>query len=133
MKQSGVRPNVITYSALISACGKGSQTEKALEVFAEMKQSGLKPNVITYSALISACVKGNQTEKALEVFAKMKRSGVKPDAITYDSLSSVLQKMSEVGASHSRDEYASECDSLSLLSSVEELKDMLASLDAHES
>ena len=58
MKQQGVVPDVITYSALISACEKGNQLEQALGFFEAIKQQGLVPNLITYSALISACEKG---------------------------------------------------------------------------
>ena len=61
-------PNVITYSALISACEKGRQPEQALEVFKVMSWQGVVPNVITYSAWISACEKGEQLEQPLEVF-----------------------------------------------------------------
>ena len=53
-------PNVITYSAMISACEKGHQLEPAMEIFAAMQQQGVVPNVVTYSALISACEKGKQ-------------------------------------------------------------------------
>ena len=53
MKWQGVVPNVITYSALISACEKGKQPERALELFEAMKRQGVVPDVITYSALIS--------------------------------------------------------------------------------
>ena len=66
-------PEVITYSAVISACEKGKQPERALEVFQTMLWYGLVPNVITYSALVSACGKGQQPEQALEVFQAMQR------------------------------------------------------------
>ena len=33
MQQQGVVPNVITYSSLVSACEKGKQPERALELF----------------------------------------------------------------------------------------------------
>ena len=62
MKQQGMVPNVITYSALISACEKGKQPERALELFEAMKRQGVVPNVITYNALISACEKGKQPD-----------------------------------------------------------------------
>ena len=62
MKQQGLLPNVITYNALISACEKGKQPERALELFEAMQQRGVVPNVITYSALISVCEKANQPE-----------------------------------------------------------------------
>ena len=44
----------VTYSALISACEKGKQPERALELFEAMQRQGLVPDVITYNALISA-------------------------------------------------------------------------------
>jgi len=53
-----VVPGVITYSASISACEKGKQTERALEVFKGMSWQGVVPDVITCSALISTCEKG---------------------------------------------------------------------------
>ena len=58
MQQQGIAPNIITYSALISACEKGKQPERALEIFDKMQQQGIVPNIITYNALISACEKG---------------------------------------------------------------------------
>ena len=58
-------PNVITYSALISACEKGKQPERALEVSQAMQWQGVVPNIITYITLINACEKGKQPEQAL--------------------------------------------------------------------
>ena len=55
-----MKPDVYSYNALISACEKGGQWERAVEVFEEMKAAGVKPDVITYSALITACEKGAQ-------------------------------------------------------------------------
>ena len=78
MKQRGLEPNVITCSALISACAKARKLDKAFEVFAEMKQRGLQPEVITCNALISACEKTQQVDKALEIFAEMKWRGLEP-------------------------------------------------------
>ena len=40
-------PNVIIYSALISACEKGKQPERVLELFEAMQQQGVVPNIIT--------------------------------------------------------------------------------------
>jgi pentatricopeptide repeat protein len=54
MHGRGLDPNVFTYSAAISAaisaCEKGQQPERALELLAEMQGQGLKPDVITYFA-----------------------------------------------------------------------------------
>ena len=56
---------MITYSALISACEKGKQPERALELFEAVMQQCDVPNLITYNALISACEKGKLPEQAL--------------------------------------------------------------------
>src|SRR5207245_9605582 len=40
MQEAGVAPDVITYNALISACGKSGQVERALGVFKEMRDAG---------------------------------------------------------------------------------------------
>ena len=50
--------DAFTYNALISACEKGKQPERALNVFQAMAEQGVLPNVITYNALISTCEKG---------------------------------------------------------------------------
>ena len=47
MRQQGLLPNVITYSAVISACEKGKMLERALRLFDEMRQQGLLPNGTT--------------------------------------------------------------------------------------
>jgi pentatricopeptide repeat protein len=47
------KPNVITYSALMTACCAGGQPEKAHEVFQEMQAAGIKPDQISYSTLIA--------------------------------------------------------------------------------
>ena len=48
----GVKPNVITYNAAISACEKGRQWERALELLRDMEGKGVEPDVITYNAVI---------------------------------------------------------------------------------
>ena len=63
----GMVPNVITYSAMISACEKGNQ-EWVLEVFDAMQRQGMVPKIIGCSAWISTCEKGRQPERALEIF-----------------------------------------------------------------
>ena len=80
-----------SYNALISACEKGKQPERAWEVFQAMQQQGLAQDVITYSALISACEKGKQPERAWEVFQAMQQQGLAQNVITYSALISAFE------------------------------------------
>lgn len=91
MKREGVRPTVVTFSALISACEKGQQWKLALAVLDEMK-STFGPNVIAYSAAISALSKGQQWEKAWELFCEIEQSGEKLSVVTYNATMTALEK-----------------------------------------
>ena len=55
ISQSSHTPDVISYSATISACEKSSEWQVALRLFASMPQATLSPNVISYNAMISSC------------------------------------------------------------------------------
>jgi len=76
-------PDVITYSALISACEKGSKPVRAVAVFQAMRRQHMVPSIITYSVGISICEKGNQRKQGLEIFKAMQRQGVVPDISIY--------------------------------------------------
>lgn len=46
-------PNVITYSALMTACCAGARPDKAYEVFRSMRSEDIRPDHISYSTLIA--------------------------------------------------------------------------------
>jgi len=46
-------PNVISYSALMTACCSGGRPDKAHEVFQEMISHGIQPDQISYGTLIA--------------------------------------------------------------------------------
>ena len=54
IRQQGLQLNVITYSAVVCACGKCRMPVRALQLFNEMQQQGLQPNAIPYTAVVSA-------------------------------------------------------------------------------
>lgn len=54
----GCERNVITYSALISACEKAGRWQLALNLLDEMQRDKVAPNTVTFNSLISACAQG---------------------------------------------------------------------------
>lgn len=53
MMRSDIKPNVRTYTALITALGNARQWDRALDIVARMKRhgygAGIEPNAYTYS------------------------------------------------------------------------------------
>jgi pentatricopeptide repeat protein len=80
-----VAPNVISFSAAISACEKGGQWQRALALLDEMRAKGVAPDVISFSAAISACEKGGQWQRALALLEEMRAKGVAPDVIAFSA------------------------------------------------
>jgi pentatricopeptide repeat protein len=63
MKQARMRPTTRSYNALLSACERAGQPERALEVWANMQRARrngdaqLQPTAVTYNTLLSTCGK----------------------------------------------------------------------------
>jgi len=68
MKSHAIVPNVITFGAVISACGKGSQTDQAVRIFQALKEQCVVPNLIIYNAVVSVFEKGRSSERAMKTF-----------------------------------------------------------------
>ena len=66
LQARGLRVSIFLFNAAISACGKGGQWQRALELLEEMGREGVERDTITYSATISACKKGGQWQRALD-------------------------------------------------------------------
>jgi pentatricopeptide repeat protein len=78
---------VITYSAAISACEKGGETARALQLLDEMKECGLKPEMITYTAAIQACAKGGDPVRAIQLFERVEASNeLEANTVTYNAV-----------------------------------------------
>lgn len=101
MHAADLTPNAVTFSALINACCKSLQIERAFQIFSEMKASGLTPNVVTYTTLIDGCAKARLLPRALEVFRQMVKSGIAPNRITCHALFHGFLKEGEVRSDRS--------------------------------
>lgn len=69
--QVGIKPDVITFTTAISACGSCGLSEEALSIYREMERAGVRPNIITHNAVMSACIAAGQWEEALDFFTEV--------------------------------------------------------------
>ncbi|KAG0457479.1 hypothetical protein HPP92_022636 [Vanilla planifolia] len=86
MLSDGIKPNIYTYTCLISDLCHYKRTPEALKLFEEMIQLGFAPDVFIYTALIAGFTNINKWEKACELFQAMLKQIIKPVGGTYSSL-----------------------------------------------
>lgn len=83
----GIKPDVVSCTALITALGTDGQWERAEKVVEWMLRSDIKPNVRTYTALVAALGQAKQWDRALDMLQRMRShelgAGVEPNAYTY--------------------------------------------------
>ncbi|KAG5182810.1 hypothetical protein JKP88DRAFT_317165 [Tribonema minus] len=86
MKQTGTKPDIRHFTAVVDACGKAGDWIDALDVFQQM-QLELVPNVRSYNTLINCYATAKNPGEAEEVLAEMIQSAaVTPNAISFNSL-----------------------------------------------
>ena len=71
MVQQLLTPDVVSWSAVLSACENGTQWEGALGLLREMVHQLLTSNVVSWSAVLSACENSKQCEEALGLLHEM--------------------------------------------------------------
>ena len=94
------KPDVISYSASISACGAGGDWGRAFGLLEEMKEERTWPDVITYSAVITACEKGMEWGLALEFLKGMWNSVLEPDLISHSAAILACDKSGRLDSSN---------------------------------
>lgn len=82
----GCTPDVITYSTVIDALGRGGRFGQVRDVLDEMSREGVAPNLVTYTSVISALTRAGDLEGALKVLEDMEGHGIKPNVYTFSSL-----------------------------------------------
>merc|ERR1712032_976883 len=82
MHEKGLTPDVVAFSAVISACQRCGELECALGLLHQLLASGLVWDATASNAAISACEKGGHWEQALEILRYMHRDRVDSDIIT---------------------------------------------------
>jgi pentatricopeptide repeat protein len=84
--EAKLRPNLVTYSAVISSLEKSRALwQLALHFFQQLKVSSWSPDVISYNATISCCGAAGEWQPALSLLRNMVDSSISPTVVTYTS------------------------------------------------
>ena len=95
MKESGVEPNIITYTTLLKAYTKSGKLNKAEELFRELKtQLSTRIDTSVYNTMIAAYSGRLEWRRCLELLKEMKR-----EATTFSPFKSVMSPLDPVGRS----------------------------------
>lgn len=111
MEVASIVPDLVAFNALINACAKGQQWDRARGVFQvsavclcsetafaqadalicpppsqEMEAYDVEPDVVTYTSMLSAFEKGGKCNEALDMYREMQAAGVQPNVQTFSML-----------------------------------------------
>lgn len=82
MRRARVTPGLVTFNALISACGTGGgKWRRALEFVVEMVDSGVKPDAFTLTLALAACEAGGGEWDRVSLCLRDMRGKVKEDPV----------------------------------------------------
>ncbi|KAL8247403.1 hypothetical protein R6Q59_008619 [Mikania micrantha] len=82
MRESGVPPDVVAYTAAIKVCVKQRELNLAFSLFAEMKKYQIQPNMVTYNTLLRARTRYGsliEVQQCLSIYQDMRKSGFQPN------------------------------------------------------
>ena len=87
MKSYGLRPNAITYNALIDVCCKVGDLQRAEATVQVMRAEGHQPDAITFNLLLNACCKlQHRTIACSTTWSRCASLGLLPSAATISML-----------------------------------------------
>ncbi|CAK0835582.1 unnamed protein product [Prorocentrum cordatum] len=94
MCEAKLEPDVVIYSNGISACEKGVQWNRALELVTEMLESIMDPNANGYNPGTSPCEEGEQWHQARHLLGEMRKAKLEFDVFKDGVGSSARKKAS---------------------------------------
>ncbi|KAK7340727.1 hypothetical protein VNO77_21438 [Canavalia gladiata] len=93
MRFVGLKPNLITYNAIIDGGAKGEMDfDMVVTFFHEMVASGEIPDRCTYNSLLKTCVPKGRWQLCKELMDEMERKGIEHDVYTYNTYLDALCK-----------------------------------------
>ncbi|EPS59675.1 hypothetical protein M569_15124, partial [Genlisea aurea] len=86
MERRRIRPDVYSYSSIISCYSKLNSLKSVMKLYERMKASGIDPDKKVYNAVIHALSKVKLIKEAYSLMKTMEEKGIPPDSVTYNSL-----------------------------------------------
>lgn len=78
--------NVYTFGALMSACARAGDVDRALRLLSKMKTDyNVAPNGVVYNSAISAAARAAQPDKAMQLLQQARQDGVKLTVVGYNA------------------------------------------------
>nr|XP_043622647.1 pentatricopeptide repeat-containing protein At1g80150, mitochondrial [Erigeron canadensis] len=84
MEKSGIKPDVVTFTTLISAFYKLNQAEIGNGLWNLMVMKGCLPNLATFNARVQFLVNKGRAWQANSLMGMMRYIGVRPDEVTFN-------------------------------------------------
>jgi len=83
MHLSGVKANAVTYNAVMSACMKSGDVNRAEKWLKKMQDAGIHPDVVSYNTVITAFAKAGDLPRAEEWLQRMDEAGITPNLVPF--------------------------------------------------
>lgn len=96
MSSGALRPNVVTYTALVSALGKLGRVNEVGDLVCKMEKEGLPFDVVFYSSWICGYIAEGVLVEALRKKKQMVERGINPDCTSYTILIDGFSKLGGV-------------------------------------
>lgn len=84
MEKSGIRPDIVTYTTLMSTAYKSNRWEFGNGLWNLMVHKGCLPNLATFNVRIQYLVNRRRAWNAHKMAALMNKIGIDPDEVTYN-------------------------------------------------
>ncbi|XP_047334765.1 putative pentatricopeptide repeat-containing protein At3g13770, mitochondrial [Impatiens glandulifera] len=93
-EENTIRPNNVTYLAMLSSSGHGGNDERGMEIFEEMLVNRIEPEIEHYGCVVDLLGRSGQISRAVEF---IKHMPIEPTAAILGSLLGACRVHSEVG------------------------------------
>eukprot|EP01018_Ginkgo_biloba_P009804 Gb_15644 [translate_table: standard] len=89
-------PDVVSWTAMITAYSRHGRDEEALTLFYQMQQAGIQPDQFTFASVLPACANLASLKHGKDIHEGIIRSGIEPDVFVGSALVDMYIKCGSV-------------------------------------